>query len=55
MNKADKIELPRCKRPGCGKEFIPNHKKQIYCSDNCRQAHWQEQNRPQQIAAQPGK
>jgi hypothetical protein len=55
MTEQTKIELPRCKRPGCGREFIPNHRKQIYCSDACRQAHWQEQNNPQKIAQQAGK
>lgn len=25
-----------CKRPGCGREFIPQDKRQKYCSENCR-------------------
>jgi len=25
----------------CGKEYIYNHKKQIYCSDSCRQCAWE--------------
>ncbi len=30
------MEKKTCKYAKCGKEFIPNHGKQLYCSPNCK-------------------
>lgn len=40
-NKGVFIMTTKCK--WCGKEFIKNHNRQMYCSDNCREYARQEQ------------
>lgn len=34
------VKLPKCGH--CDNEFLPRHAKQVYCSDRCRQAAFQE-------------
>jgi hypothetical protein len=45
--------LRKCGYTPCGQLFERNHKKQIYCSNKCRQAAWQAANKPTKRAA-PG-
>lgn len=34
-------QLPTCQNPNCNKQYLPRHKKQKYCCEECRKEAWQ--------------
>lgn len=42
-------ELPTCQNPNCTDNFLPRHKKQKYCKEDCRKEAWQIRNKKKLI------
>lgn len=40
-NRPPHPQLPTCENPNCSKQYLPRHKKQKFCSEDCRKESWQ--------------